>query len=186
MLEIANAYISGMSELETVRDILQDITREIGESSSAATLDGPDIIYVARSSARHRLMAIGLAVGTKLPAHATAMGQALLAQLSQNEFDTFMHATALEALTPHTLTTREGLRARLAEVRRHGYAIVSEELDIGVRSIAVAIPDRPANARLSINVSAQAARVSDVEMIERFLPLLQRAAAQIGMGVTVR
>lgn len=184
VLELGNAYISGMTELETVRDILQDLTRELGESASAATLDGADIIYVARSPARHRLMTIGLAVGTRLPAHATSMGQALLAQLGQNEFDRFMKESRLERLTERTLTSREALRARLAEVRDQGYAVVSEELEVGVRSIAVAIAGRPANARLAINVSAQASRISTEEMVASFLPHLRRAAAQIAMGAT--
>ena len=182
VLELGNAYISGMTELETVRDILQDLTRELGESASAATLDGPDIIYVARSPARHRLMTIGLAVGTRLPAHATSMGQAILAQLSQNEFDRFMKESKLEKLTERTLTSRETLRARLAEIREQGYAVVSEELEVGVRSIAVAISGRPANARLAINISAQAGRIGTEEMVATFLPHLKRAAAQIGMG----
>lgn len=182
VLELGNAYISGMTELEAVRDILQDLTRELGESASAATLDGPDIIYVARSPARHRLMTIGLAVGTRLPAHATSMGQAILAQLSLNEFDRFMKESRLEKLTEKTLTTREALRARLSQVREQGYAVVSEELEIGVRSIAVAIPGRPSNARLAINISAQAGRISTEEMVTSFLPLLERAAAQIAMG----
>lgn len=186
VLELGNAYISGMSELETVRDILQDLTRELGESASAATLDGPDIIYVARSPARHRLLAIGIAVGTRLPAHATSMGQVLLAQLSQNEFDRFMKESKLEALTPCTLTSREAIRARLTQVRERGFALVSEELEVGVRSIAVAITGRPGNARLALNLSAQAGRVSEVEMIERFLPPLQRAAAQVAMGGAAR
>lgn len=183
VLELGNAYISGMTELETVRDILQDLTRELGESASAATLDGADIIYVARSPARHRLMTLGLAVGTRLPAHATSMGQVLLAQLSQNEFDRFMKESRLEALTDRTLTSREAIRARLAEVRERGFALVSEELELGVRAIAVAIPGRPANHRLAINLSAQAARISVEEMEATFLGPLKRAAAQIAMGV---
>lgn len=186
VLELGNAYISGMSELETVRDILYDLTRELGESASAATIDGPDIIYVARSPSRQRLLAIGIAVGTRLPAHATSMGQVLLSQYSQNEFDRFMKETKLEPFTAKTLTTREALRARLAEVRPKGWCVVSEELDVGVRSIAVAVPGRPSNSRLAINISAQAARVSEEEMIERFLPALQRAVAQIAMGGAAR
>jgi IclR family pca regulon transcriptional regulator len=186
VLELGNSYLSGMSELETVRDILQDLTRELGESASAATLDGPDIIYVARSPARHRLMSIGLSVGTRFPAHATSMGQAMLAQLSQNEFDRFMRESRMEAFTPNTLTTREQLRARLAEVRRRGFALVNEELDYGVLSLAVAIPGRPANARLAINLSASAARTSEATMVEQFLPRLERAAAQIAMGGSAR
>lgn len=184
-LELGNAYISGMTELETVRDILQDLTRELGESASAATLDGPDVIYVARSPARHRLMRIGIAVGTRLPAHATSMGQVLLARLSQNEFDRFMKASRLEQLTEHTLTSRDALRARLADVRERGYAVVSEELEIGVRAIAVAIPGRPADSRLAINLTAQASRISEAEMISAFLPSLRAAAARVALATGV-
>ena len=99
-----------------------------------------------------------------------------------NEFDRYMKEAKLEALTAKTLTTREALRARLAEIRERGYALVSEELEPGVSSIAVAVPGRPGNARLALNLSTQTARVSREEMIERFLPPLQRAVAQVAMG----
>ncbi len=179
VLELGHAYLSGMSELETVRDILQDLTADIGESASAATLDGDDIVYVARSPARHRIMTVGLAVGSRLPAHAAAMGQALLAQLTHNELDAFFQSSALAARTPSTLTSKAAVKDRLAKVRSQGFALVSEELEIGLRSIAVAIEGRPRNARLAINLSAQAARVSEQEMIERYLPPLINAARRI-------
>ncbi len=182
VLELGHAYLSGMSELETVRDILQDLTADIGESASAATLDGNDIVYVARSPARHRIMTVGLAVGSRLPAHAAAMGQALLAQLTHNELDAFFQSSTLAARTPSTLTSKPALKERLAAVRSRGFALVSEELEIGLRSIAVAIEGRPRNARLSINLSAQAARVSEQEMVERYLPPLIRAARRIQLS----
>jgi IclR family pca regulon transcriptional regulator len=162
--------------------VLRDLTRELGESASAAMLDGTDIIYVARSPARHRVMAIGLAIGTRLPAHATSMGQAILTQLSRNELERFFAASKLPALTPHTLTTKEVLKQRLRTVSEQGYAIVSEELELGLRSIAMAIEGRPPNARLALNMSAQVSRVSEAEMIETFLPALRRAARQLQLS----
>lgn len=182
VLEIGNAYLSGVSELETVREVLQDLTRELGESASAGMLDGTDIIYVARSPARHRVMAIGLAVGSRLPAHATSMGQAILAQMSHNELERFFAASRLQALTPHTITSKPELKQRLRDVAERGYALVSEELEIGLRSISVAVPGRPHGARLSLNMSAQAARISEEEMIAAFLPALQRAAHQVSLA----
>ena len=144
--------------------------------------DGTDIVYVARSPARHRIMTVGLAVGSRLPAHAAAMGQALLAQLTHNELDAFFQASALAARTPGTLTTKPAIKERLATVRSQGYALVSEELEIGLRSIAVAIEGRPRNARLAINLSAQAARVSEEEMVGRYLPPLINAARRIQLS----
>ena len=182
VLEVGHTYLSGMSELESVQDILRDLTRELGESASAAMLDGTDIIYVARSPASHRIMAITLAVGARLPAHATSMGQALLAQLSVNELDNYLRAAKLTSYTPSTITDRDGLRARLKSVRADGYALVSEELELGLRSISVAIQGQ-GKTRFAINLSAQAARVSAATMVGTFLPSLQRAAKQAQMVV---
>lgn len=177
VLEIGHAYLSGVNELETINDILQDLTRELGESASAAMLDGTDIIYVARSPSRQRIMSINLAVGLRLPAHATSLGQVLLAQLSHNELERFFAHSNLERKTPNTLVTREALKARLQQVRAQGYVVVSEELEIGLRSISTLIEGR-SSRRLAINVSAQAAHVSEREMIDHFLPFLRRAARQ--------
>lgn len=179
VLEIGHAYLSSVTELETIRDLLQELTADLGESASAAMLDEADIVYVARSPARHRVMTIGLGIGTRLPAHATSMGQAILAQMSHNELERFFSVSALAPLTPHTITTKDALKARLKLVRERGYALVSEELELGLRSLAVPIEGRPPNARLSINLSAQAARVSEEQMVRDFLPRLQRAARQI-------
>lgn len=179
VLEIGHAYLSSVTELETIRDLLHELTADLGESASAAMVDEADIVYVARSPARHRVMTIGLGVGTRLPAHATSMGQAILSQMSHNELERFLSVSSLAALTPHTLTNREALKARLKLVKERGYALVSEELELGLRSLAVPVEGRPANARLSINVSAQAARVSEERMVAEFLPRLQHAARQV-------
>lgn len=181
VLELGNAYITGMSELETIREILQDLTRDLGESTSASTLDDADVIYLARAHARHRVMTIGANVGTRLPAHATSMGHVLLAQLSHNELARFFQLSPLAAFTPTTLTTREALKARLAQVREQGYAHVCDELESGLRAIAVPIQGRPANARLAINLSAHASRMSEAEMVTNCLEPLRRAARRIEM-----
>lgn len=182
VLELGNAYLSAVSELETVREILHDLTRASGESASAGMLDGADIVYVARSPARHRLTSMGLAIGSRLPAHATSMGQAILAQMSHNELERFLAASRLQAMTPQTITDKATLKARLRLVAERGYALVSEELEIGLRSIAIAVPGRPHGARLALNMSAQASRVSEAEMVATFLPALQKAAHQVSLA----
>jgi|FEC22Drversion2_1045045.scaffolds.fasta_scaffold00046_101 IclR family pca regulon transcriptional regulator len=186
VLEIGQAYLAAASELEVVQDELRGLTLEFDESASAAMLDGADIIYVARSPARHRIMTIGLGLGTRLPAHATSMGQALLSMLSPRELEAYFSVARLERRTAHTLTTRAALKQRLEEVRARGYALVSEELELGLRSIAVPVPGRTTRTNIAINMSAQAGRVTAEEMIERFLPALRRAVRHIGLAADAR
>ena len=186
ILELTQSYVSSLSELEVVQDVLRGLSTEFDESASAAMMDGTDIIYVARSAARHRVMAIGLGLGTRLPAHATSMGQALLSLMSPRELEIYLSNARLEALTPNTMTTRLALRHRLDAVRDRGYALVSEELELGLRSIAVPVRNRNPRSNIAINISAQAARVSAEEMVERFLPALQRAQRHIQIAVDNR
>ncbi len=186
ILELAQSYVSSASELEVVQDILRGLSEEFDESASAAMMDGTDIIYVARAPARHRIMTIGLGLGTRLPAHATSMGQALLSLMNPREFEAYLGNARLQELTRHTLTTRVALRQRIEDVRTRGYAIVSEELELGLRSISVPVRNRNPRSNLAVNISAQAARVSAEEMVERFLPALQRAQRHIQIAVDSR
>lgn len=182
VLEIGAVWLSGASEMEAVREVLFDLTRETGESASAAILEGADVIYVARAPARHRVMTIGLAVGARLPAHATALGQSLLARLPARELEQFLALSRLQKLTPRTITTRTELKRRLDQVTQQGYALVSDELEPGLRSIAVAVEGPETHMRVALNLSAQAARYGEAEMVERFLPALRRAARLAAMS----
>lgn len=183
ILSLSHSFLSGMGEIERVRDALLGLTRSLGESASAAMLDGTMITYVARSPAAHRIMTVGLGVGTRLPAHATSMGQALLATLHPRELERYFEAATLDRYTPHTLTTRAALTARLAEIRTRGYALVSEELEAGLSSIAIAVPGGISAGSLAINMSAPASRVGAEEMRDRFLPALQEAVRAIALAV---
>ena len=183
VLELGHSFLSAVSELELVRQVLQDLTRQFDESASCGMLDSTDVIYVARSPARHRIITINLSIGTRLPAHATSMGQALLAMLAPRELDRFLATAKLDTYTPRTLTTKAQLRQRLIEVQRRGYALVSEELELGLRSISIGIPGRIPTTNMALNMSTQAARVSEADMVSRFLPALRRAARQIASSV---
>jgi IclR family transcriptional regulator, pca regulon regulatory protein len=185
VLELGGAYLSGMSELDTLRDVLSDLTATFGESASAATMDGTDVVYIARSAARHRLMTTNLAVGTRLPAHATSLGQAILAQMSPNELDAYLAHHPLKPFTPRTLTTREALLTRLSQVRETGFALVSEELEKSLRSIAVAVPGRTRHHRIAINLSNHAGRIAEAVLIRDVVPALRRAAERVAVSVAV-
>ena len=183
VLELSQSFLSGLSEIEIVRDVLVELTRSIGESASAAMLEGCDIVYVARSPARHRIMTTGLTVGTRLPAHATSMGQALLSTLHPNRLDAYFKSARLDRFTERTLPPRGKHKTRLEEVRTCGYALVSEELEMGLRSIAIAIRQRPPAAGFAINISAPAARVPEDRMLADYLPHLKQAAGSIRLAL---
>lgn len=183
-LQLGYAFLSANNYRSVIQQHLEDITQRIGESSSLGVLDDGEVIYVARSAAPHRLMAISLSIGTRLPAVATSMGRVLLAQLPTAELDALLAATTLRAHTEHTITDPQALRERLAEVRRDGYCIVDQELDSGLRSLAV--PAFDANGKLlgAINVSTNAARIDLATLTDTFLPLLQEKADQIRSQVS--
>jgi len=183
-LQLGYAFLSANNYRSVIQQHLEDITQRIGESSSLGVLDDGDVIYVARSAAPHRLMAISLSIGTRLPAVATSMGRVLLAQLPAAELDALLATTTLRAHTEHTITDPQALRERLAEVRRDGYCIVDQELDSGLRSLAV--PAFDANGKLlgAINVSTNAARIDLATLTDTFLPLLQEKAEQIRSQVS--
>lgn len=179
VLQLGYAYQASNQYRAVIQQYLEDITAELGESSSLAVLDGDDVVYVVRSSARHRLMAITLSVGTRLPAAYTSMGRVLLAQLPQSELDAFLDRVTLEAYTPSSITTPGALKAEVETVREQGYAIVDQELDSGLRSVAV--PVFAGNGELlgAINISTNAARVDMDTLMAVYLPRLQSVADRV-------
>lgn len=179
ILSLGYAYLSSLEFWDAANPYLAEITRVLQESCSAAVLDGPDIVYVARSAARHRLVSVGLHVGARLPAHAASMGQVLLAELDPAALADYFATARLQRFTDATLVDRAALERRFDQVRAQGYALVSEELEVGLRAIAVPVRDRRGRSIASLNISAHAARISSAEMVERFLPKLQEAAERI-------
>ncbi|MDP8920590.1 MAG: IclR family transcriptional regulator [Pseudomonadota bacterium] len=175
ILRLGYAYLSSTSLSARVQPFLERISEETGESSSAAILDGDDIVYIARSATR-RIMSIGLGVGSRLPAYCTSLGRAILAYQSQEAVDAYLQRVRLEARTPKTVTDKGELRRVLEATRAQGYALVNEELEFGLRSIAVPVIQKTGQVTIALNLSAQAGRISTDEMKERFLPSLNGAS----------
>ncbi|MBB3231816.1 IclR family transcriptional regulator domain-containing protein [Halomonas stenophila] len=173
VLQLGYAFLSANNYRSVIQQYLEDITDEIGESSSLGVLDGDEVIYVARSSAKHRLMAITLSVGTRLPAAYTSMGRVLLAQLPDDELERYLQRVTLEAHTARSLTDPVQLRNCIAQVRLQGYSIVDQELDPGLRSLAVPAFDAHGKLLGAINISTNAARIDFDTLTQSFLPLLQ-------------
>lgn len=185
VLTLGWAYLSSLSLWDVAQPFMQELVERTRESCSAATLDLPDIVYVARVPTS-RIMSITLGVGTRLPAFATSMGRVLLADLPDEEFDSFLSSTTLTALTPRTITDPERLRAAVAQVRKQGWAVIDEELELGLRSVAA--PIRRANGRTvaALNVSGSVSRVSLDDLRERILPELLRTAEAISCALVQR
>ena len=179
VLQLGYAYQASNQYRAVIQQYLEDITAELGESSSLAVLDGDDVVYVVRSAARHRLMAITLSVGTRLPAAYTSMGRVLLAQLPQNELEIYIDRIQLERHTLSSITEKNVLREEIDKARNLGYAVLDQELDLGLRSVAV--PAYSASGELlgALNISTNAARVDMDTLLNVYLPRLQIVADRI-------
>ncbi len=182
VLSLGWAYLSSLNLWEIAQPLMEELVEETGESCSAATLDLPDIVYVARVPTR-RIMTIALGVGTRLPAYATSMGRVLLAALPEDELDAFLAGGRFEALTEHTVTEPARLREIIGEVRGEGHALVDEELEIGLRSIAVPLTGADGRTMAALNVSAAAPRVDLDELRERLLPALRSTGEAISSAL---
>lgn len=178
ILRLGYAYLSSASLSTRVQPFLEQISEATGESSSAAILDGDDIVYIARSATR-RIMSIGLGVGSRLPVYCTSLGRAILAYQSEDTIIAYLARVRLEARTPKTVTDKAELHDVLRATREQGFAIVNEELEFGLRSIAVPVIQKSGQVTIALNLSAQAGRVSADEMRERFLPSLRAASESL-------
>lgn len=185
VLALGYAYLSSFSVAQIAQPHLEDLAEELHESCSVSVLDGDDLVYVARASA-NRIMTISLTVGTRLPPYPTSMGRVLLAHLPEAELDGHLRRTELRRLTEHTITDESEFREVLAAVRRRGWTAVDQELEAGVRSIAVPIRDSSGKVVAAINASAHAARVPMRTLEKQFLPKLTEAARQIDGELAAR
>lgn len=178
VLELGYARLCGRGIEELVRPHLLELSTQVHESASVAVLRGPEISYVARV-ATSRIMQAAITVGTRLPAYATSMGRVLLAALPEAERGARLAATDLEPLTRFTITDPAALAALLQRVAADGYALVDQELEEGLRSMAAPIRDHRGRVVAAVNVSMHAGRVDAEHARETVLPALARTAARI-------
>jgi IclR family pca regulon transcriptional regulator len=179
VLELGYAYLSSVSLPELAQPHLERLVQELHESSSVSVLDGDDIVYVARVPTR-RIMSVTISVGTRFPAYATSMGRILLASLPADDLDAALARIRPRRITPSTITTREQLASELERVRRQGWALVDQELEEGLRSIAAPIRGRSNAVVAAVNLSVHASRATVTEMQDRLLPSLLETASAIG------
>ena len=138
VLELGYAYLSSLALPEVAQPHMEALVAQVHESCSLSVLDGGDVVYVARVPTR-RIMAVAINVGTRFPAYATSMGRVLLAAQTPEALDAYLRGTELEAITPKTIVDPDRLRTVLRRVSAQGYAVVDQELEVGLRSMAVPV-----------------------------------------------
>lgn len=180
VLTLGYSYLSSTPLAVSSQPYLNNISGALNESSSLAVLDDSEVLYVARS-ATSRVMSVALNAGSRLPAYCTSLGRVMLAHLAPDELDAYFARTRLRPMTERTVVSPAQLREILAGVRQDGYAINDEELELGLRSIAVPVRGASGKVLAALNVGAQAARVSAAQMKEEFLPVLQRGARELSV-----
>ncbi|MEV4069451.1 IclR family transcriptional regulator C-terminal domain-containing protein [Nonomuraea fuscirosea] len=178
VLELGYAYLSSLSLPEVADPHLERLAAEVGESASVAVLDGADVVYVARV-ATARIMRVTINIGTRFPAYCTSMGRVLLAALPPEALESYLGRAELRRLTSHTIVLPAALRAELDEVRGRGWAMVDQELEEGLRSIAAPIRDRAGRTVAAVNVSTHATRTSLQAARRDLLPPLLATATRI-------
>jgi IclR family pca regulon transcriptional regulator len=158
VLQLGYAYLSGLSLPQLAQPHLEELSLKLGESTSAAVLDGTDIAYIARVTTR-RIMNVGITVGTRFPAYATSMGRVLLAALPPADLKAYLATAEIKPLTPRGLGTVPELLAVLDKVRAQGWCLLDQELELGLMSVAAPVHDGP-KVVAAVNVSLQAQSVS--------------------------
>jgi IclR family transcriptional regulator, pca regulon regulatory protein len=184
VLQLGYAYLSSLTLPEIAQPHLTRLVERVHESSSVSVLDGRDVVYVARVPTR-RIMTVAINVGTRFPAHATSMGRVLLAGLPERERADLLDGVALDPLTEATITARAALDAELERVAADGYALVDQELEVGLRSIAVPVHDPAGTVVAAMNLSTHAGATSVDEMRERLLPPLRETATAVERDLAV-
>lgn len=185
VLELGYAYLSSLSLPQIAEPHMEQLVEKVHESCSVSILDGDNVVYVARVPTK-RIMTVAISVGTRFPAYATSMGRVLLAHQDPTWLEGYLERGEFEQLTPHTTTDPKELATILARTRAQGYCLVDEELEEGLRSIAVPILDGSARVVAAMNVSAHISRGSAAAIRQELLLPLQEAAADVSADLAAQ
>jgi len=183
VLELGYSYLSSQPWWQIAQPVLEETARATQETCNIAILSGTEIVYVARVLAK-RIISTNLSIGSRLPAHVTALGRTLLAGLPQDEQNDVIGRIVFAKLTRRTIDDKRKLEATLKQVRKQGYAIVDQELELGLLAMAVPIQAPSGGVLAALGVSVGAGRVSHDHLIKRVLPVLRRSSELIASGLS--
>ena len=182
VLDLGFAYLSSLPVWSMAEPYMEVLVSKVHESSSIAVLNGKEIIYVLRVPTE-KIISINLGVGSRLPAYCSSMGRVLLAGLSDAELEQELTTTDLTARTPHTIVDPVLLREEILRVREQGFAIIDQELELGLISVAAPINGRNGRPMAAINIGMHSSRVSRERVETEILPQLLATARQITESV---
>ena len=178
VLELGFSALASFGLTDVAQPVLNDLSDAVQETCFVVILDGPSVVYVAKSHSR-RVMVATLEIGSRAPAHTMSSGRVLLSGLAPEELERYLRMVKLKPLTPHTVTSKVKLKASIEETRRLGYSLVDQEYEIGLRSISVPIRDRSGTIIAALNVACPSPRFTLEEMRARVLPKLLNSASKI-------
>lgn len=178
VLRLGTACLASMPLPQMVQPVLDRLSDFLGESSSVSVLDGAEIVYVARAAQR-KVMSVALMPGSRLPAFCTSMGRVMLAALPEAAARAVLAAAPLPVRTRRTQTDPEAIMAELAAIRARGYALVDQEVELGLRSIAVPLRNARGVTVAALNVGVAATQDKADDLIALYLPDLLKAQAEL-------
>lgn len=181
-LDLGYAYLSTTPLWNLAEPVMEELVAEVHESCSIAVLDGPEMVYIQRVPTS-KIMTINLGIGSRLPAWCASMGRVLLSGLCEAQIDAILEASDIRPLTRHTLTDLDDIKKAIAQARAQGYAMVNQELEEGLCSIAVPLLDRAGSVIAAMNVSGSIHRVTPAQMARKILPRLKQAAERINAAL---
>ncbi|MGE7368982.1 IclR family transcriptional regulator domain-containing protein [Neorhizobium sp. NPDC001467] len=178
VLRLGTGCLASMPLPRIVQPWLDQLSERIGQSSSLAILDGAEIVYVARAAQR-KVMSIALMPGSRLPAHCTSMGRIMLAALAEDEARDLLREHPPGARTSHTLRDMDAVMAELARVRTQGYAAVDQEVELGLRSVAVAVRNARGVVVAALNTGLAASPEPMEDVVKAYLPPLRQVSDEL-------
>ncbi|MDQ0189919.1 helix-turn-helix domain-containing protein [Alicyclobacillus cycloheptanicus] len=182
VLDLSSTYLRSVSLPEKSVPYLEEFCRKTMTSTSMAILDGVDVVYVAHVSVREAL-SVGVQIGTRLPAHATAVGKVLLSHRPTQEVIERYGSDELTTYTSRTIDRVSLLVGALSEIKRQGWAISEEEYELGVRAAACPIVSSDGAVISAINVSTRTADVDRIDFLTQVVPELIRTADLIAKAL---
>ncbi len=184
VLELGRAYLSSLQLPALALPHLAALVDDVHESATIAVLDGADIVYVAHVPS-NRIMSISIDVGTRDPAYATSLGRVLLAAEAADDLAAYLRTADLQPIGPRTVATRDALAKELQKVGRQGHALVDQELEEGLRAVAVPIRDAGGHVVAALNLAVHASRWTIEAIREELLPKLVATAGAIETDLAV-
>lgn len=178
VLRLGTACLAAMPLPQLVQPLLDRLSDALGESSSVSVLDRDEIVYVSRAAQR-KVMSITLMAGSRLPAYCTSMGRVLLAALPADQARALLAASPRPARTALTLTGVDAIMAALARVRDEGYALNDQEVEIGLRSIAIPVLDARGATVAAMNVGVAATHGEAQDLVRLYLPGMRAVQAEL-------